>query len=143
MAGRVVYRHFGRRAVLYWNEGSAFIRRSEKDMRENKASLSGLLKRKVSRKKFLEFSGTAGLGALLGTALLEQSDLIIAAAAPDGVGGTGYGLNKPENIINSVCLQCNTGCSIKVKILDGLAAKIDGNPYSPLTMWPHLSYKTD
>ena len=112
-------------------------------MRENKTSLNGLLKKKVSRKSFLEFSGAAGLGALLGTTLMEQADLIRNAIASEGVGGTDYGLNKPENIINSVCLQCNTGCSIKVKLLDGLAVKIDGNPYSPWTMWPHLSHKTD
>jgi tetrathionate reductase subunit A len=50
--------------------------------------------------------------------------------------------DNPENQIYTVCLQCNTGCGIKVKILDGIAAKIDGNPYSPWTLWPHPAYKT-
>jgi tetrathionate reductase subunit A len=27
-------------------------------------------------------------------------------------------------------------------LLDGVAAKIDGNPYSPWTLWPHLPYDT-
>lgn len=47
-----------------------------------------------------------------------------------------------ENQIYSVCLQCNTGCAVKVKILNGLAAKIDGNPYSPWTLWPHPAFTT-
>ena len=49
---------------------------------------------------------------------------------------------KPENQIYTVCLQCNTGCGIKVKLLEGMAAKIDGNPYSPWTLWPHPAYET-
>jgi len=36
----------------------------------------------------------------------------------------------PENQIYSVCQNCNTNCGVKVKILDGRVAKIDGNPYS-------------
>ncbi|MEF3254689.1 MAG: twin-arginine translocation signal domain-containing protein, partial [Deferribacterales bacterium] len=39
-----------------------------------------------------------------------------------------YPLNKPEHQIYSVCLQCNTVCGIKVKVVDGVAVKIDGNP---------------
>ena len=39
-----------------------------------------------------------------------------------------YELSKAENILHTVCLQCNTGCGIKVKLLNGLAVKIDGNP---------------
>ncbi len=54
-----------------------------------------------------------------------------------------YPFNDPENIIYSVCLNCNTGCGIKAKIQDGVLAKIDGNPYNPWTMVPHLSMKTD
>ncbi len=53
-----------------------------------------------------------------------------------------YSLAQPENQLYSVCLQCNTGCGIKVKMLDGVAVKIDGNPLSPWTLHPHLPYKT-
>jgi anaerobic selenocysteine-containing dehydrogenase len=53
-----------------------------------------------------------------------------------------YPLAKPENILYSVCQQCNTQCGIKVKIENGVIAKIDGNPYSPWNMVPHLPYKT-
>ncbi|MEK6564047.1 MAG: molybdopterin-dependent oxidoreductase [Candidatus Omnitrophota bacterium] len=93
------------------------------------------LEKPLSRKKFLQLSSATG--ALLGAALMESRD-----ALADNMKEASYDLNKAENIINSVCLQCNTGCSIKVKHLDGLVVKIDGNPYSPWTMWPHIPYKT-
>ena len=51
-------------------------------------------------------------------------------------------LHLPENQIYSVCQQCNTNCGTKVKIVDGMVAKIDGNPYSPFTMTPQIPYDT-
>lgn len=56
--------------------------------------------------------------------------------------GDDYVLNQPEHHILTACLQCNTGCGIKVKTVDGVAAKIDGNPLAPHTMVPHLPYTT-
>lgn len=53
-----------------------------------------------------------------------------------------YPLNDAENVIYSVCLQCHTDCPIKVKIYDGVVAKIDGNPYSLQTLNPDIPYKT-
>lgn len=53
-----------------------------------------------------------------------------------------YELGKPENQIYTVCLNCNTGCGIKVKLLDGVAVKIEGNPYAPSGMLPHVPYNT-
>ncbi len=95
------------------------------------------MKKRFSRKEFVKLAASAGLGAgaLLGEGALKKAEALGQEKAE-------YDLNKPRNIINTVCLQCNTGCSIKVKILDGLAVKIDGNPYSPWTMWPHIPYKT-
>ncbi|GAB4473197.1 MAG: molybdopterin-dependent oxidoreductase [Anaerolineae bacterium] len=49
---------------------------------------------------------------------------------------------RPESQIYTVCLQCNTGCPIKVKLQEGVAVKIDGNPYSPWNMQPHIDYTT-
>ncbi|MEM4311766.1 MAG: molybdopterin-dependent oxidoreductase [Nitrososphaerales archaeon] len=51
-------------------------------------------------------------------------------------------LLEPGNILYSVCQQCNTQCGIKVKLLDGIVAKIEGNPYSPWTLHPHIDYYT-
>ncbi len=54
-----------------------------------------------------------------------------------------YELMKAENTLYTVCLNCNTGCGIKVKILEGVAVKVDGNPYNPFTLHPHLEMKED
>lgn len=92
----------------------------------------------MSRRGFLKLSAVAG-GAAAFLGGLPQIQQITAKASE---GGFDYPLAHPENQINSVCLQCNTGCAIKVKILDGMAAKIEGNAYSPWTLWPHPEYET-
>ena len=92
----------------------------------------------LNRREFIWTSALLGTGA------------VAAAQFPwliDSMGGDGrreikptaeYTLAKPENIIYSVCQQCNTQCGIKVKIKDDVAIKIDGNPYSPWNMHPHV-----
>lgn len=101
-----------------------------------------------SRRQFL-----AG-GALLGSGVLAsafgdpvpgaaagspaEANAVLNSARPD----TPYDLGKPENILYTACLQCNTGCGIKCKIQDGVVTKIDGNPYNPWTLLPHLPYAT-
>ncbi len=97
-----------------------------------------------TRRKFL-----AG-GALLGGGLLAAAEAL--AAEPRVAAGNAvlnsrrpdapYDLAQPENVIFSVCLQCNTGCGIKCKLQDGIVTKIDGNPYNPWTLHPHLPYAT-
>ena len=47
-----------------------------------------------------------------------------------------------ENQIFTACQQCNTNCGTKVKIVDGRAVKVEGNPYSPWTMTPQIPFKT-
>jgi len=105
----------------------------------NKNSFSEQNSNKFTRRDFLKMAGiTGGAAALLGN--LPQARRAIHRAMAAGEGN--FYESKPENQIYSVCLQCNTGCAIKVKLLDGLAAKIDGNPYSPWTLWPHPAYET-
>ncbi|NUQ83226.1 MAG: molybdopterin-dependent oxidoreductase [Anaerolineales bacterium] len=94
--------------------------------------------KQLSRRDFLKLSGVTGAtAAFLGS--LPQAQKAIASAMKEGAGNFEA---KPENQLYTVCLQCNTGCGIKVKIMEGLAAKIDGNPYSPWTLWPHPAYET-
>jgi tetrathionate reductase subunit A len=94
---------------------------------------------KFSRRDFLKLSGVTGAAAaFLGN--MPRAQKAIAKAMKAGVGN--FFEAKPENQIYTVCLQCNTGCGIKVKLLEGLASKIDGNPYSPWTLWPHPAYET-
>lgn len=97
-----------------------------------------------SRRSFLAKGALLGSGALAAIfggekASAQTQQMIIKSKRPD----VDYPFNEPENIIYSVCLNCNTGCGIKAKIQDGVLAKIDGNPYNPWTMVPHLSMKTD
>jgi len=94
----------------------------------------------TSRRGFL-----AG-GALLGSyffaptiAHAESGDsAILNSARPDAP----YLLGMADHHILSSCLQCNTGCGIRAKIQDGVVTQIDGNPYNPWTMLPHLDYDT-
>lgn len=88
---------------------------------------------KLSRRSLLKLGAIGG-----GTVLLGQRAATSIQHESRRLGQ--YSLNDPENLIYSSCLQCNTGCPIKVKIQDGVAAKIDGNPITPWTMYPHLPY---
>ena len=90
----------------------------------------------LSRREFLTLSALAGGGAFLGNLPQVQNALAQSGDAP------AYALMKPENQIYSICQQCNTQCGIKVKVLDGVAVKIDGNPFSPWNLVPHLAYDT-
>jgi tetrathionate reductase subunit A len=95
----------------------------------------------MSRRAFLKASAVAGgAAAFLGSTLGFKHLMAVQAQAADGT--PPYPLLDPTNQIYTVCLQCNTGCGIKVKLLDGVAVKIDGNPYSPMTMRPHVDYET-
>ena len=87
-------------------------------------------------------------GAMLGTwmtsttvaraAKHESGAALLNSSRPD----FSYDLDLAENHIMSSCLQCNTGCGIRAKIQNGVVTMIDGNPYNPLTMFPHLKYET-
>jgi anaerobic selenocysteine-containing dehydrogenase/Ni/Fe-hydrogenase subunit HybB-like protein len=103
-------------------------------------------------------AGTAGAetrGAFLGKVgiaggALVASQLPLAlhrVGEPGGgkaspLGTKPYELAKAENILYSVCQQCNTQCGVKAKIVDGVLVKLDGNPYSPWTMKPPIPYET-
>lgn len=98
----------------------------------------------ISRRKFFgraAFLGSIGAAELLGVKVAAGATQIAnndQEARPD----VPYDLNKPENILYSVCMNCNTGCGIKAKFQDGILTKIDGSPYSPWTMVPHLPMET-
>ena len=96
-----------------------------------------------NRRDFLKLStlvGAGGIAAFLGNS--PKAMQAVDKAFSDSQEGAGFFETRLENQIYSVCLQCNTICGIKVKLQDGVAVKIDGNPYSPWTMAPHLKYAT-
>jgi anaerobic selenocysteine-containing dehydrogenase len=92
----------------------------------------------VSRRNFLKTSAMVGCGALVASQLDFARGLIARVEAGELTPAEAYELLKAENTLYTVCLNCNTGCGIKVKILQGVAVKIDGNPYNPFTLFPHL-----
>lgn len=101
-----------------------------------------ILDHRVDRREFLKCSAFLG-GSLAASTCLAK--LAMAMTPEDWQRlqiGDHYVHNKPENQIYSVCQQCNTNCGIKVKLVDGMVAKIDGNPYSPWTLTPNISYET-
>ncbi|WP_322815273.1 molybdopterin-dependent oxidoreductase [Chloroflexus sp.] len=90
----------------------------------------------MSRRDFLKTSALLGGGA----ALLGFGPL--AGLARGEAPALELPLVDAANSIQTVCLQCNTGCGLKVKLIDGVAAKLEGNPYSPWTMEPPLPFST-
>ena len=98
---------------------------------------------KLSRRDFLKLSTIAGSAAAFLGALPH-----IEGVFADNL-GKDYNLAHAEKMIYSVCQQCNTQCGIKVKIIDqvgpekiGVVGKIEGNPFSPWNLVPHLNYAT-
>jgi anaerobic selenocysteine-containing dehydrogenase len=88
----------------------------------------------VGRREFLSKGPLLG-GACLAAALEAGAEL----SSPNRAS------MKPveaSDFIYTTCLQCNTGCEIKVRIQNGLAVKIDGNPYAPRSMDPHIDWRT-
>ena len=96
----------------------------------------------ISRRDFLKTSALLGGSGLLASQLPRMFEAVAQADQGYLTSIEAYALAQPENQLYSVCLQCNTGCGIKVKLLDGVAVKIDGNPLSPWTLHPHLNYQT-
>lgn len=74
-----------------------------------------------SRRRFLQVSGTAAAAATV----LSKIPLVKAnPSTPDKWTAT-------PTVLRSGCMMCNAGCGIQVKVVDGVAVKIDGNPYCP------------
>jgi anaerobic selenocysteine-containing dehydrogenase len=97
----------------------------------------------TSRREFLKTGAIAGCGALAASELDAARLLIGRAEAGELTPAERYELNRLENTLYTVCLNCNTGCGVKVKVLDGVAVKIDGNPFNPFALVPHLPMTTE
>jgi len=94
----------------------------------------------VDRRTFIKGAAVAGSLAVFGwgygDTLRRMFDYTAGEPVPaDPVVG-------PEGYLHTVCLQCNTGCPIKVKVVNGQAIKIEGSPYSPWNRIAWLPYGT-
>ena len=97
-------------------------------------------KQEISRRDFLKISGVTGATAALLGNMHEVFAKTQNTLAASGEGS--YFQASPESIIYGECLQCNTQCTVKGKIQDGVLVKVDGNPYSPNNMMTPLAYDT-
>ncbi len=96
----------------------------------------------TSRREFLKNGALLGCGALVASQLDLVEGLLARAHAGELTEAERYALGQAENTLYTACLNCNTGCGIKVKVLDGVAVKVDGSPYNPFTLHPHLPMAT-
>ena len=85
--------------------------------------------------------GTVGAGAL-GVMFHEGFGPRYTQETPHGT-GTDDDAYTAEDVIYTMCMQCNTYCTLKVRLADAgdtgatsLVRKIAGNPYSPLMQQP-------
>lgn len=95
-----------------------------------------------SRRDFCKTGALLGGGALVASEAQRALGVIARAEASTLPAALAYELAKPENVLYTTCLQCNTGCGIKAKILEGVVVKIDGSPYSPWCSYPHIPFKS-
>jgi anaerobic selenocysteine-containing dehydrogenase len=88
---------------------------------------SKLFNHKINRRTFLKVSAAVGAAAGF-TGVLSSNEA-----------RANYGENPPDSWDESVktvrtfCMMCNSACGIQVRVKDGVAIKIDGNPYCPQT----------
>ncbi|MBI2419045.1 MAG: molybdopterin-dependent oxidoreductase [Ignavibacteriales bacterium] len=109
-------------------------------MKKNKTEIPE--NRNLSRADFVKSTAMIGGGAFL-LSQFGWADNLLAKGMYENPQSPGeYDLHRAEHFISSSCLQCNTGCGIKVKIKDGVAVKIEGNPYTPFNMTPSINYST-
>ena len=96
----------------------------------------------TNRRSFLKASALLGGSAVFLSQIEIAQNLFGKAQAGTLSPEESARLASLQSTLSTVCLQCNTGCGIKVKLQNGIAVKIDGNPYSPYTMIPSLPSST-
>ncbi len=81
---------------------------------------------KINRREFLKYSTVlAGVGALSAIELSNPGFAPLSENAPRG-------LEQSEKIIPTVCGMCPSGCGLNVRVVNGNAVKVEGNPLHPV-----------
>ncbi|MCH8159864.1 MAG: molybdopterin-dependent oxidoreductase [Proteobacteria bacterium] len=87
---------------------------------------------KISRRDLLQFIGAGSLGVaggvLYGESVQKDVELLIPQVVPPEDYSPGV-----ASWYNTVCNQCSAGCGISVRIREGKAKKIEGNPVHPVS----------
>lgn len=86
----------------------------------------------VSRRDFLKYVGAGGVGAGAGFMLGESREQDVEYLVPQVEPPPGY-IPGIAQYFNTVCSQCSAGCGISVRLREGRAKKIEGNPLHPVS----------
>lgn len=81
----------------------------------------------MKRREFLQWGGMAAAGSMLSACGKSTEKLIPFLIPPDDGSVPGV-----ANYFASTCRQCPAGCGILVRIAEGRAKKIEGNPLHPV-----------
>ncbi|MBI3092116.1 MAG: molybdopterin-dependent oxidoreductase [Candidatus Tectomicrobia bacterium] len=96
------------------------------------------------RRNFLRTTALVGSAVAVGAKVQQVMTRLAYAAHEQTMGEStfDYAQQHAENRIYSTCLQCHTACQIAAKIVDEVCVKLDGSPYSPQNLLPHIAYET-
>ncbi|RMF82268.1 MAG: twin-arginine translocation signal domain-containing protein, partial [Planctomycetota bacterium] len=107
--------------------------------KQQRALAGGWLDSELSRRQFLKVTGTLATAAAVGGSFFTENQARAESFGDPVLVET----SSDVDIKYSVCLQCHSACGIRCKVVDGVLVKIDGNPYHPNNLEPHLPYDTD
>lgn len=82
---------------------------------------------RISRRMFLKFTGGTAAAAAAADLMLRNLGDFLEAAEEEERRSPGV-----ETWVTSTCGQCPGGCGILVRVVDGKAVKIEGNPLHPI-----------
>ncbi len=87
---------------------------------------------KISRRDLLQYIGAGGVGvaggALYGEGVQRNVELLVPQVVPPEDYSPGV-----ATWYNTTCNQCSAGCGISVRVREGKAKKIEGNPVHPVS----------
>ena len=87
---------------------------------------------KISRRDLLQYIGAGGIGAVGGVLYGESVQRNVEFLIPQVIPPEDYSPGV-ASWYNTVCNQCSAGCGISVRIREGKATKIEGNPVHPVS----------
>lgn len=87
---------------------------------------------KITRRDLLQYIGAGGIGAVGGVLYGESIERDVELLIPQVIPPEDYSPGI-ATWYNTVCNQCSAGCGISVRIREGKAKKIEGNPVHPVS----------
>ncbi len=86
---------------------------------------------RINRRGFLKAAAIPAIAGAAGCKVLERGYPESSSVEKPPVPGAASWQPGEERFLKSACLQCPGGCGIVVRVVEGRAVKIDGNPAFP------------